>query len=118
MIPTVSSAGSIRMRTPPSVKELLEERGYLTIHQLEMYLKQYFPKRAVSGPTLKRYLDRGYFQYTKVHTHYRIDKESIDYYCEHGTEGAIQPPPPSPVSDPFEEPLIEIIEHGDYIPDD
>lgn len=64
----------------------LKERGYLTVAGTVMYLAEHHPSKAVSYPTLKRYIAKGYLKYVKVGGQYRLTKESIDHYVEHGTD--------------------------------
>lgn len=104
--------------------KFLEERGYLTIGSLVTYLGQYHPTKAVSYPTLKRFIDKGYFAYVKVGGQYRLTKESIDFYVKHGTDPVPEssegeeaqmpptPPPqaPEPESEPDEQIHIPIVE--------
>lgn len=78
----------------PSLEEHLEQRGYLTVHQLEKYLKEYHPRRAVSGPTLRRYLEKGYLTFTEVGGQRRVDKEAIKLYIANGTGGEQSPSSP------------------------
>lgn len=87
-------------------EEFLAERGFLTIHQLVHYLKEKYPSRSVSHPTIMRYVNKGYLTCTKVGGQFRIDREGIEAFIEHGTEnvgeGLKNPSPPTP---PIRKPL-------------
>lgn len=64
----------------------LSERGYLTISSMVLYLAEHHPTKAVSYPTLKRYIEKGYLRYVKVGGQYRLTKESIDHFVQYGTD--------------------------------
>lgn len=77
------------------IESFLEERGYLTINQLATLLRLKYPLKSVAYPTLKRFMEKGYFRYSKIGGQFRIEKESIYAYIQHGTDGLT---PTSPLS--------------------
>lgn len=96
----------------------LSERGYLTISSMVLYLSQHHPTKSVSYPTLKRYIAKGYLHYVKVGGQYRLTKESIDRYVEHGTdqpstrtEGEGAQMLPTPLDQPLPPLHIPIVEN-------
>jgi hypothetical protein len=87
--------------------QFLAEYGYLSVNALVRYLANYAPLKAVSYPTLRRYIDRGDFEVVEVGGRYRVLKNSIDAYCgfslprkphlgqvgQRGDDGLTNPPP-------------------------
>lgn len=64
--------------------QFLAEHGYLSVNALVRYLANYAPLKAVSYPTLRRYIDQGTFEVVEVGGRYRVLKDSIDAYCGFG----------------------------------
>lgn len=67
-----------------SLANYLATKGYLTANGLCKYLHEYHPDRAVSYPTLKRLVDAGKIQATRVGGQVRISKTEIDRFVREG----------------------------------
>lgn len=76
--------------------EELDRKGYLTLNGLAIYLRECHPHRSVSYLTLQRYKDRGYIRTTQIGGQYRVSKEEIEHYLEHGTRNGGEGENPSP----------------------
>lgn len=74
-------------KEPSKFEIFLEQKGFLTIHQLVQYLAHDHPERSISFPTVQRYIHKGIFRCTKVGGQYRIERPEIDWFVKYGTDG-------------------------------
>lgn len=81
-------------RRDQDTKELLDETGYLTVHEFARHLKEYHPDVAVSFPVVYRMIEKGQLKATKVGSHNRIRAAEIARYVKEGNREI--PPEPAP----------------------